>query len=349
MTHDAIIVGSGQAGLAAAYCLKQRGIGYSVLNAGAAPHGSWPRYYDSLTLFSPAEYSSLPGMAFPGDPKRYPRRDEVTGYLEAYATQFDINIKNGVNVVDVTKADGHFRVRDSQGNEYEARSLVAASGSFNSPYIPDIPGRASYQGDVLHSVDYRDPGLYKGKRVVVVGAANSAVQIAVELAKVANVTLAARTAVKFIPQTFLGKDLHFWLGLSGLDIMPWLKDQSTPVLDSGEYKRALRAGKPAARKMFKEFHESGVIWDDGTKEDVDAVVFATGFRPNWDYLGSLGVTGDSAKNGDIRSGVSMRIPGLYFVGFSGQRSFSSATLRGVGRDAGFVATRIAEYLATCRG
>ena len=349
MIHDAIIVGGGQAGLASAYCLKQRGIGHLVLNAGAAPHGSWPRYYDSLTLFSPAEYSSLPGMAFPGGPKRYPRRDEVTAYLEAYAAAFDIGVTSGINIVDITKAGGHFRVCDAQGNEYQARSIVAASGSFNSPNIPDIPGRARYQGNVIHSVDYRDPGRYKGKRVVVVGAANSAVQIAVELAGVANVTLATRTTVKFAPQTILGKDLHFWLGLTRLDSVRWLKDQSTPVLDSGEYKRTLRAGKPAARKMFMGFHESGVVWDDGKKEDIDAVIFATGFRPNWDYLGSLGVTADSAKNGGIRSGVSTKAPGLYFVGFSGQRSFSSATLRGVGRDAKFVAKRIAEYLTTCRG
>lgn len=344
MTYDSIVVGGGQAGLAAAYHLQRLNLNYLVLNAGSAPAGSWPRYYDSLTLFSPAEYSSLPGMAFPGDPKRYPGRDDVIGYLTAYANRFGLRVKNETTVADVVLREGVFVVRDREGNEYHARTVVAASGSFNAPRIPEIEGRNSYQGEVLHSMDYREPRAYSGKRVVVAGAANSAVQIAVELAAAAHVTLAVRERIQFMPQTLLGKDIHFWLGKTGLDSTRWLKDQSTPVLDTGRYKKAIRAGKPDVRKMFTGFHATGVEWPSGEKENVDAVILATGFRPNWDYLRSLGVTGDSASNGDIRAGISRRISGLYFVGFSGQRSFSSATLRGVGCDAAFIADHLKTFL-----
>lgn len=343
MIYDSIVIGGGQAGLATAYHLKQAGLEYLVLNTGSEATGSWPSYYDSLKLFSPAAYAALPGMAHVGDPEAYPHRDEVIGYLRNYASKFNLQIENYTKVLEVLHEDGVFRIGTEGSGEFRSRALVVASGSFSNPYIPDIEGVDSYMGLVTHSFTYKESSSYEGKCVVVVGAANSAVQIAVELVEVAKVSIAVRGKIQFCPQMILGKDLHFWLKLTRLDYTSWIEDQSTPVMDSGEYRRAIRNGKPNQRKMFTRFIHDGVEWSDGTEEKVDAVIFATGFRPKLEYLASLGQS-EALENGTAPQGVSTEIPDLYFVGYSKLRSFSSATLRGVGRDAEYVVERLKRNL-----
>ena len=343
MICDAIVIGGGQAGLVTAYRLATAGLSYRVLNASNAPTGSWPQYYDSLTLFSPAEYSSLPGMKFPGDPKAYPVRDEVVEYLRSYAKKFDLDIQNNTSITNVQRDNGHFILTDAQGNSYESKAVIAASGSFNEPYLPDIPGRDHFEGECLHAIDYVSPDRFADKRVVVVGAANTAVQIAYELAKVAHTSLAVRKRVQYVPQVILGKDFHFWLGLTGLGKTRWLKDQGTPVLDTGKYRAAIRNGNPDQRTMFSAFDQSGVVWADGNREDVDTVIFATGYCPKLHYLESLNASGRPAENGS-RLGISAHVPGLYYMGFSGQRSFESATLRGVGSDSAYMLKHLKPYL-----
>jgi len=342
MIFDSLIIGAGQAGLATAFHLENAGLDYLALNAGPEATGSWPRYYDSLRLFSPAAYAGLPGMPFPGPADRYPARDEVVAYLRAYRERFSLRVRNHTKVVRVSREDETFEVHTADGEVLRASSIVAATGSFNTPFVPDLPGRATFGGEVLHAIDYRSPAAFASKRVLVVGAANTAVQIAHELAAVSETTLAVRDKVRFAPQRILGKDFHFWLWLTGLDKTSWLRDQSTPVLDTGVYRRALRAGSPDQRRMFTAFTESGVRWADGAEEPVDVVIFATGYRPNLPYLAPLGVNSPSGVG--TRAGISENVPGLYFVGFSGQRSFSSATLRGVGRDAAHVVKHLRRRL-----
>lgn len=138
---DVAVIGGGQSGLAAAYALRGYGLRPVVLEASERAAGSWPRYYDSLTLFSPARYSSLPGMPFPGgDPDRYPHRDEVVAYLAAYAARLDAEIRTGRRAAGVRKADDGFEVDLEGGGRLAARALVAASGTFGRPYRPTLPG-----------------------------------------------------------------------------------------------------------------------------------------------------------------------------------------------------------------
>jgi putative flavoprotein involved in K+ transport len=339
--YDTVVVGGGQAGLATAYQLKKAGLNYLVLHAGTEPTGSWPRYYDSLTLFSPARYANLPGMQFPGNPDRYPRRDEVVEYLREYAERFNFPIKSDTTVSSVTEEEGRFCVTDSKGETYQARTVVAASGSFNNPYIPHLPNQDGYVGERIHAIAYRRPGPYEGKRVVVVGAANSAIQIAVELASVARVTLAVRGRIRFVPQRILGKDIHFWGKVTGLDYTRLVRDQNTPVMDSGAYQAAIRSGNPDVKPMFNEFTPSGLRWADGTEEHVDSVIFATGYRANMSYLTSLNPEGGG---NDFRFGVSRSIPGLYCVGYSGQRRLASANLRGVGSDSAYIMPHLKKHI-----
>ncbi|MEZ4728706.1 MAG: NAD(P)-binding domain-containing protein [Caldilineaceae bacterium] len=205
---DTLVIGAGQAGLAAGYHLQRAGNSFIILETGDRPAGSWPHYYDSLRLFSPARFSSLPGFPFPGDPERYPTRDEVIDYLETYAAHFGFPICFGAQVVNVTQDNGLFTVATADNRLFHARSLIAATGSFHRPYIPILPGQQNFQGKILHSVAYRTPTAFAGQRVVVVGAGNSAIQIASELAQVAQVTLATRQPVRFVTQRPYGRDLH---------------------------------------------------------------------------------------------------------------------------------------------
>jgi putative flavoprotein involved in K+ transport len=335
---DVVVVGGGQSGLAAAYAAGRAGLRPLVLEAGAEPVGSWPRYYDSLALFSPARFSALPGRPFPGDCERYPTRDEVVAYLRAYAANLDADIRCDQRVDTVDRGeDGRVIARTATGLEVEAGMVIAATGGFRRPHRPALPGLEHFTGAVLHSSQYRAPEAFAGRRVVVVGAGNSAVQIAADLASLARVTLATRAPLRWQPQRPLGRDLHWWLIRSGLDSAPigrWL-DRGTSIVDDGRYRAAVRSGNPDRRPMFTRLDGDGVRWSDGTRERVDAVILATGYRPGLDYLSAIGAL-DGDERPLHRRGISTTVSGLGYVGLPHQRSIASATLRGAGPDAEYV-------------
>ncbi len=347
MVYDTIIIGAGQAGLATGYFLQQAGLRFLILEAGQEPGGSWPHFYDSLSLNSTARYSSLPGLPFPGQPDRYPRRDEAVAYLRSYAAHFRLPIVTGAWVVKVEREGRFFRVITGDKGCFKARAVVAATGFFGQPNIPTLPGQAQYQGQILHAAGYRRPEPFQGQRVVVVGGANAGVQIGVELAGVAHVTLATRQPIRYLPQRVLGRDIHFWLNLSGLDRTQWLDAQSMPVFDTGTYRTAIAAGQPDRRPMFERFTPDGIIWSDGRHEKVDAVIFATGYRAHLPYLAELGAL-DETGRARQRRGVSTTVAGLYYAGLPRQRTVASATLRGVGADAKIIVNHLRRYLEVQR-
>lgn len=345
---DVIVIGGGQAGLASGYHLKRKGASFLILEASDQATGSWSHYYDSLKVFSPARLSSLPGMKIRGTVDHYPHRDEVIGYLQDYAQTFELPIRKNQRVTAMEKSEDSFTIRTLQGDIFKARAIIIATGSFHNPFTPVIKDQEVFRGEVLHSSAYRNPNKYKGKRVVVVGRGNSAVQIAVELADHCFTSLAVLQPVELVKQKILGLDLHYWIRALGLDTFPfWLFGKKAPVpssvADLGDYKQKIEAGKPDQRNMFTSFYPDGVVWQDGTREPVDTVIFATGYRPNYSYLNLIGAL-DTEGRALQKAGISLSVPGLYFVGIEGQRSFASATLRGVGPDAKYVVKHIDLYL-----
>lgn len=331
-----IIVGGGQSGLAAARALHEQRLPTIVLEASERASGSWPRYYDSLRMFSPVGYSSMPGMPFPGPPDHYPSRDEVADYLERYAAALDVEIQTNTRVETIQQDERGFLVITEDGRTLRASGIVAASGSFSNPYRPTFPGDETFTGELSHVADYRNPAPYAGKRVVVVGAGDSAAQVANELALVATVTLATRHLVRFIPQQMGGQDIHYWLRETGFDTLPleWLSKITggSVVTDSVGFQRTLAEGHVDQRPMFTALDGRHVLWSEGEREPIDAVILATGYRPSLDYLRGLGALDAHGAPMHV-GGISSTHVGLVYLGLEFQRSYASNTLRGISEDA----------------
>ncbi|TSA87479.1 NAD(P)/FAD-dependent oxidoreductase [Deinococcus detaillensis] len=343
---DAVVIGAGAAGLAAAYGVQRRGLRFVVLEAGQAATGAWPAYYDSLKLFTPARHSALPGLPFSGSPQRYPGRDEMSAYLQAYAAYFAFPVEFGADVAKVQKRGRLFSVTARDCREWTARAVVCASGTFQRPYQPDLPNMQQYRGRLLHSAKYTAPQPFAGQRVIVVGAGNSAAQIAAELGRVARVTLAVRRPPRLFPQRPFGVDLIDWLALSGIERLPLgafgRVPDAQPVIAVPHLRSALQRGNPDLQPMFKDFTSSGVRWQNGQVEPVNTVIFATGYAWNGAYLPPEAV--DPLGEPRQRLGVSSVLAGLYFTGLPGQRSIASGTIRAAGPDAEYVAAHLSQYL-----
>ncbi|MFD1930894.1 MULTISPECIES: flavin-containing monooxygenase [Nonomuraea] len=347
-THPVVVIGAGQSGLAAARAILEAGLRPLVLEAGPRPTGSWSDYYDSLHLFSPARFSAMPGLDFDGDPDRYPHRDEVVDYLFRYAAGLDAEIRTSTRVEAVEQGqDGRFVVRTADGQELEAAGVVAASGSFSRPILPDLPGAETFTGRVVHAADYRSPKDLAGQRVVVVGGGNSAVQIAYELTETAErVSIASRAPLAFLPQRRDGRDVHHWLVSSGFDKLPpaWLIHhvRARLVVDVGDYAAAVEDGRLSRRPMFSALDGGHVVWADGAREPVDVVLPATGYLPDLGYLAPLGAL-DEYGLPLHQGGLSLVRPGLAYLGLEFQRSFASNTLRGVAADAAHIMGPVAAH------
>ncbi|MDV6376559.1 flavin-containing monooxygenase [Deinococcus arenicola] len=343
---DALVIGAGSAGLAAAYWLARRGLSFTVLEAGPSPSGAWPAYYSSLKLFTPARHSSLPGLPFPGPPGHYPSRDAMAAYLRAYAAHFDLPIERDADVTSVQPQAGGFGITARDGRTWSARTVVAATGTFRRPRQPTLPGAESSAVRVMHSSAYRHPEPFAGERVVVVGAGNSGAQIAAELGRVARVTLAARRPLRLFPQRPLGQDLTDWLTWSGVERLPLgalgRVPDAQPVIAVPGLRAALGHGNPDVRPMFTALTRDGVRWADETVEAVDTVIFATGYGWNGPYLPAAAISADGEPC--QRLGISTAFPGLYFVGLPGQRTVASGTVRAAGPDAKAAVRHLAHYL-----
>jgi putative flavoprotein involved in K+ transport len=331
-----IVVGGGQSGLAAARALRELHMPTVLLEASDRPTGSWPCYYDSLRAFSPAAYSSMPGMPFPGAPDHYPGRDEVADYLEHYATRLDVEIQTNTRVKTIEQDGKGFLVFTENGHVLQASGIVAASGSFSSPFRPRFPGEDTFSGELSHVAHYRNSARYAGRRVVVVGAGDSAAQVANELALVATTTVATRHPIRFIPQRLGGRDIHYWLRETGFDTLPtaWLSKitDGAVVTDSLGFRRTLAEGRVDQRRMFVALEGENVVWSGSQREPVDAIILATGYRPSVSYLRELGALDERAAPMHV-GGISSTHIGLVYVGLEFQRSYASNTLRGVSDDA----------------
>lgn len=335
MRTDTIIIGGGQAGLAMGYHLARRVTRFVILDAAPRVGQSWSSRWDSLTLFTPAAYSGLPGMAFPGDPGRYPGKDEVADYLEAYAARFRLPVQAGERVHALRAGTAGWEAETRSGR-YEAAQVVVATGPFHEPVIPRL-SRDLPPGVVqLHSASYRNPAQLPAGDVLVVGAGNSGVQIAEELSRTHRVHLAAGERMPRLPQQVLGRSLFWWLERAGLmnvsvESLLGRRMSRTDTL-IGKSPRMLDGVRVLGRAV--EVQGNAVLTADGGRVCPASVVWATGFRPDFGWIEAPVL--DARGVPVHRRGVTST-PGLYFLGLSWLHTRGSALLGWVGRDAEYIA------------
>jgi putative flavoprotein involved in K+ transport len=206
-SSQVVVIGGGQSGLAVGYFLRRTGLDFEILDANQGPGGAWPLAWDSLHLFSPAQWSSLPGWPMPPVPGGgYPDRDHVAAYLAAYEERYRLPIRRPVRVEAVERAGDRLLVRTDAGR-WTASAVVSATGGASRPFVPDYPGAESFRGRKLHSSSYRSPREFAGQRVLVVGGGNSGAQILAELSLVAEVTWVTPQAPSFLPDEVDGRVL----------------------------------------------------------------------------------------------------------------------------------------------
>ncbi len=348
---DTIVVGGGQAGLAVGYHLAQRGLSFAILDAHERIGDAWRRRWDSLRLFTPAEYDQLPGMPFPAPAGAFPTKDEMADYLEAYATRFQLPVRTGVRVDRLTKHDGRFLVVAGE-RRFSADHVVVAMSTWQHPRVPAFAGELDERVTQLHSLEYRSPSQLRDGGVLVVGAGNSGGEIALEAARGHRTWLAGRDTghIPFHIDGFAARLVLRRLVLRGL--FHHLLTIKTP-LGRIARRKLLSQGMPLIRLKPKDLVQAGItrvprvtgvrdgqpLLEDGRVLDVTNVVWCTGFQPGLSWI-DLPVFENGAPRHE--RGVAAE-PGLYFVGHGFVYAASSAMVQGVGRDAAYVVGHIAGH------
>lgn len=335
--HDVVIVGAGQAGLALGHHLAQQRRKFVILERADDVGSVWSDRWDSLTLFTPRRYDGLPGLDFPGDPDGYPGRDEVVAYLRAYASHFDLPVRPNSEAKRLSH-NGECFVIDLGDGDVTAAQVVVATGAFQAPRVPAFSGDLADDVAQMHSTGYLRAADLPAGRVLVVGGGNTGYQIAEELAATHEVHLAVGTRQMALPQRLLGRDAFYWLTKTGLIY----KSIETRLGQRASTKETLVGYSPRKlKRLGVTFHGRAtratghtVEFEDGGAVDVDAVIWATGFRTDYDWI-DLPITDDQGAVRHKR-GVT-DIPGLYMLGMQWQFTRGSALLGFVDGDAAFIA------------
>jgi cation diffusion facilitator CzcD-associated flavoprotein CzcO len=370
---DAIIVGAGPAGLACAAALRAAGLDVAVLEKAGQVGAVWRRHYDRLHLHTDKRHSSLPGMTMPASYPAYPARAQVVDYLEGYAARFGIKPVFNTEVSRIARDGSQWRV-DLAERSMVAPVVVIATGIADAPHRPTWPGIERYAGAVLHSSEYRNSGAYAGKRVLVVGFGNSGGEIALDLANAGvDVALSVRGPVQVIPRDLLGFPILSWailyqrlparlvdainapvlrLALGNFEKLGLRRaakgprrmveeDGRVPLIDIGTLAR-IRDGAIKIRGGIARFTADGVVFADATDDPFDAVILATGFRPDLRRL-IPDIEGVFDGHGmPLVTGRPTAAPGLYFCG---QITVPTGQLREIGIEAERIARSATGYLS----
>lgn len=353
LTFNTVVIGGGQAGLATSYHLQRLGVEHVILDENEEVGASWRNRWDSLRLFTPGRYNSLPGLPYPGPPHSLPGKDDIADYLAAYAAQFEVPVRTGVKVTRVV-ADGGRYVVETADEEIRAENVVVATGGFHHPRIPDFANSLGPDIVQMHSSDYRRSSQVQEGPVLVVGAGQSGAEIALDLVDQHQVWLSGEDHGEEPARPGSAVDRL---------IAPIMVFVATKVINvANPIGRRVRnhfldppRGIPRAGGTRKRILEAGIEWvgrtvgtkeglpelDDGRVLDVATVIWCTGFRPDYDWI-DLEVF-DTYGYPIHERGVSETQPGLYFMGLLFQRTLSSALIVGVGRDAEYVAEHIKDH------
>ncbi len=345
---DVLVIGGGQAGLAMGYHLKRAGHRFQIVERNPHLGDSWRNRYDSLVLFTPRAYSALPGLPVPGDPDGYPTKDEMADYLKRYASYFDLPVLTDTGVRSLTRVNGGFRARTDAGETIDAGAVVLATGAFQRPAIPAISRQLSPEVLQLTPESYKRPGQIPLGRVLVVGDGATGRQIAVELADKHEVLLATGRPRRVSPELILGRSIFWWMDRLGILRASRETRVGRYLMEADPFPgKDLTLGRLRRRGVgvvgrLSDVQGTRVGFAGGETAEVDAVIWATGYKDDSRWV-AIPEVKDGRGGFAHRGGVSP-VPGLYFIGRSWQWTRGSALLHGVGDDAAYVASRIAEQI-----
>lgn len=343
---DVLVIGAGQAGLAMGYYLKQHDILFAIVGKENRIGDVWRNRYDSLVLFTPRSFSSLPGMVLKGDPNGYPTKDEIADYLEDYAQKFELPIHLNTEVISLQKENEIFKVTTNH-RRYMANKVVIATGPFQKPYLPPFAESLYDQVYQVHTSGYLNPSQLQDGSVLVVGAGNSGAQIAVELSEDREVYLSVGHKMRFLPLEIMGKSIFWWFQKIGLldvhinsPLGRLISKQSDPIFGK-ELKHLLQEGKIKMKPKTESVSGDVISFADNSQIQVQNVIWATGFYFDYSWIQIPNVLDHRGKPVHQR-GVTP-VKGLYFLGLPWQFRRGSALIGGVGADAEYLINDILNH------
>jgi len=348
---DIVVIGAGQAGLSSAYHLGQRGVGagrgFVVLDQNPVPGGAWQHRWPSLTLSTVNRIHDLPGLSFaeavPDQAETVEAAVAVPRYFAEYEKRFALPVYRPVTVKVVCERAGRFRI-ETDRETFSARGIINATGTWETPYVPDYPGRELFRGRQLHTHDYRTAEEFRGQHVLVVGGGISAIQLLDEISKITTTTWVTRTPPRWREGPFNQEAGRAAVKLvedrvrAGLPPNAVVSVTGLPVNERTEAMRA--RGVLNRQPMFEAITDEGVRWADGRTLKVDVILWCTGFRSSLDHLAPLllrEVSGGIKMTGRLATQVAKE-PRVHLVGYGPSASTIGANRAG--------AAAVSELLAT---
>jgi putative flavoprotein involved in K+ transport len=349
MRYDVIVIGGGQAGLSVGYHLTRRGLSFVILDANKRIGDAWRNRWDSLRLFTHVRFSGLAGMPFPARGHYFPTKDEMADYLESYARRFELPVQTGVRVDRLSRKGDRFII-EAGDTQFEAEKVVVAMTNHQKPRVPSFTSELSPEIVQLHSIDYRNPSQLRDGAVLIVGAGNSGADIGLEVARGHHTWLSGRDT-GHVPFRIEGIAARLFVPILFRIVFHRLLTVNTPM-GRKVGPKIFHGGMPLVRVKPKDLAAAGVervprtvggrgglpLLEDDRVLDVANVIWCTGFEPSFSWI-ELPVFEDGEPM--HRRGVVSTEPGLYFVGLDFLYAASSSMIQGVGRDAAYIADRIA--------
>lgn len=352
--YKVIVIGAGQAGLSIGYYLQRNNIPFIIIDANDRVGDSWRKRWDSLRLFTAAKFNGLAGMKFPASQNYFPTKDEMGDYLENYAKHFNLPVRTGIRVDNLSRENNYYCI--SAGDQhFRAEHVVIAMSSFQTPRIPKFAKELNPDIIQFHSLDYRTPSQFQKGRVLVVGAGNSGAEIALEAAKNGHPVILSGRNTGHIPFNIEGTlSKLILMRLVGRILFHRILSLNTPIGRKARPK-IISQGGPLVRIKPKNFIKAGIkrvgrvsgvrngfpVIESEQIHDVKNVVWCTGFNPSFSWI-DIPVFN---KNEPIQiRGVVEKEPGLYFAGLHFQYSLSSGMIHGLKRDAEYVVKVIMQRL-----
>ncbi|WP_066055034.1 flavin-containing monooxygenase [Robertmurraya korlensis] len=341
--YDVLVVGAGQAGLAMGYYLKKSKRSFLILDQSSVIGESWRKRYDSLTLFTPRIYSSLPGLILEGNQESYPTKNEISEYLSLYAKTFSLPVQLNTYIMKLEEKDYSYVLTTNKG-EFRARNVVVATGPFQKPIIPEFYKNLLKGIMQLHSSKYKNPSQLKEGITLVVGGGNSGAQIAAEIAEDRNVYLSVGHPLRFLPQDIGTKSIFWWFDKLGVlkvnvnsKIGKYLKNMPDPIFGF-ELKEKIKQGKVTIKPRVMSAQGSQVAFDDGSLLKVNNIIWSTGFKADYSWIDIPSIFDNNGLPIHERGVTSKK--GLFFLGMPWQYRKGSAILQGVGMDARYISNKL---------